>query len=343
MVIALVCQAGYRSIPSLCYRLHSTYVRRMRYLFQLKEDDEACRQAYHAGTFFLFYNNLPFLQQEGKMFLAPKINGAEIKKILEQFRQSEEKIEDSLLIGCSYECTPYFALDLGSLERAAIESELNGSFVDLWKAFFQLREEDASLISTAQALLHWHDNHQYCGKTGQPTRKNLAGSKRVCQGSGLICYPQMSPVVITLVSDGSQCLLVRQASFPQGMYSALAGFCDVGESLEETVRREVAEEVGLEVESLWYSASQHWAFPNSSLMIACHALVNPQKNKISIDRQEIEAAKWFSHEEVVMALGRKPQSSIEKDDGSSFWVPPKQAIAHQLIQEWVKKHAAVPA
>ncbi|KAH0623560.1 hypothetical protein JD844_006450 [Phrynosoma platyrhinos] len=124
------------------------------------------------------------------------------------------------------------------------------------------------------------------------------------------------------------------------MYSALAGFCDVGETLEETVRREVAEEVGLEVTSLWYSASQHWPFPHSCLMIACHALVLPQQNEISINKQELEAARWFSHEEVVKALGREPRPSNEKDDSLSFWLPPKQAIAHQLIQEWVKKHAS---
>ncbi|KAJ6657780.1 hypothetical protein lerEdw1_001967 [Lerista edwardsae] len=341
MVIALVYQVGCRRASALCYRLHSTYVRRMRYLLELKEDDDACRKAYNSGTFFLFYNLSPFLQQKDKMFLVPKINTAEIKRILEKFRQSEEKIEDSVLIGCSNECTPYFALDLGSLERAAIESELNGSFTELRKAFFQLEEEDASFISSAQALLRWHNNNQYCGKSGQPTKKNMAGNKRICDSSGIIYYPQVSPVIITLVSDGSQCLLIRHATFPKGMYSALSGFCDIGETIEETVRREVAEEVGLEVESLWYSASQHWPLPDSSLMIACHTLVHPQRNKIRINKQELEAAKWFSCEEVVMALGRKPKPSKEKDD-NSFWLPPKQAIAHHLIQEWVKKQVAGP-
>ncbi|XP_062987699.1 NAD(P)H pyrophosphatase NUDT13, mitochondrial [Elgaria multicarinata webbii] len=342
MTIALACRLGYRRSSSLYCRFHSTYVKRTRYMFELKEDDDACQQAYNSGSFFLFHNLSPFVQQKGETYWAPKINAAELKRVLEKFRQSEERIEDSMLVGCSDECTPYFALDLGSLERSAIESELNGSFTELRKAFFQLEKEDVSLISTAQALLHWHDNNQYCCKTGQPTTKNLAGSKRVCHSSGIIYYPQMSPVVITLVSDGRRCLLIRQASFPKGMYSALSGFCDVGETLEETVRREVAEEVGLEVESLWYSASQHWPFPNSSLMIACHALVDPQRSEISINSQELEAARWFSHEEVVKALGRAPKPSKEKDESLSFWVPPKQAIAHQLIQEWVKKQDSLP-
>nr|XP_056706479.1 NAD(P)H pyrophosphatase NUDT13, mitochondrial [Euleptes europaea] len=342
MVVPVTCRVGYRKVPSLCYRSCSTYIRRMRYLSELKEDDDACRQAYNSGSFFLFHNLSPFLQRKGKMFLAPKINTPDIKRILLKFSQSERWIEDSVLVGCSEECTPYFALDLGSLERAAMESELGGSFADAWKALFQLEKEDSALIFLAQALLRWHNNNQYCGKTGQPTEKNLSGSKRVCHSSEIICYPQMSPVVITLVSDGSRCLLVRQASFPKGMYSALSGFCDVGETLEETVRREVAEEVGLEVETLWYSASQHWPFPNSSLMIGYHAMVRPQQSKISINRQELEAAKWFSLEEVERALGREPKPSQEKDDSLSFWVPPKQAIAHQLIQEWAKKQAVIP-
>ncbi|XP_077206552.1 NAD(P)H pyrophosphatase NUDT13, mitochondrial isoform X1 [Paroedura picta] len=343
MVVPGFCHAAYRKVPSLCYRFCSTYIRRMRYLSELKEDDDACRRVYNSGSFFLFHNLSPFLQQRGKTLLAPKLNAPDMKRILMKHSQSERRIEDSVLVGCSEECTPYFALDLGSLEKVAIESELDGSFADLWKAFFQLEEEDKALIFSAQALLRWHNNNKYCGRTGQPTEKNLSGSKRVCHSSEIIYYPQMAPVVITLVSDGSRCLLVRQASFPKGMYTALAGFCDVGESLEETVRREVAEEVGLEVESLWYSASQHWPFPNSTLMIACHATVCPQQSKISINSQELEAAKWFSLEEVEQALRRAPKPSQEDDDSHSFWVPPKQAIAHRLIQEWVKKQAVVPA
>ncbi|KAJ7324208.1 hypothetical protein JRQ81_017228 [Phrynocephalus forsythii] len=286
MAISLVGRRGYRKTSSLFWRFHSSYVRRMRYMFDLKEDDDACRQAYNSGAFLLFCNLSPFLQRKEEMLSPPKIHAA------------------------------------GSLEQTAIESELNGSFGEIRKAFFQLEEEDASLISTAQALLRWHENNKYCSKTGEPTVRNLAGSKRIGPNNGIIYYPQMSPVVITLVSDENRCLLVRQASFPKGMYSALSGFCDVGESLEETVRREVAEEVGLELTSLEYSASQHWPFPHSTLMIACHAVVDPQQSEISINKQELEAARWFSREEVVKALGRNPKLSKEKYDNVGFSVPP---------------------
>ncbi|XP_076981075.1 NAD(P)H pyrophosphatase NUDT13, mitochondrial isoform X4 [Tamandua tetradactyla] len=226
-----------------------------------------------------------------------------------------------------------------SLQKSEIETELKGSFMELRKVLFELNVKDASLLSTAWALLRWHDAHQFCSRSGQPTKKNMAGSKRVCPSNKIIYYPQMAPVVITLVSDGTRCLLARQSSFPKGMYSALAGFCDIGESLEEAVRREVAEEVGLEVERLQYSASQHWPFPNSSLMIACHATVKPGQTEIHVNLRELEAAAWFSLDEVAAALRRKGPYIRQQDETFPFWLPPKLAIAHQLIKEWVEKHS----
>ncbi|XP_071605019.1 NAD(P)H pyrophosphatase NUDT13, mitochondrial isoform X1 [Heliangelus exortis] len=340
LVMAVVYQAVYRRTASLFCRLHSTYVRKMRYLNELKEDDTLCRQAQNSGTFFLFHNLSPFLQKVGKKYLVPQLSAAEMKRILKKFRETEQQIEKSVLIGCSDEHVPHFALDLGALDKSVIESELKGSFTDLRKALFIVDGKDSSLMASAQSLLRWHDSHQYCSKTGQPTQKNMAGSKRVCHASGITYYPQMSPVVITLVSDGSRCLLTRQPSFPKGMYTALSGFCDIGENVEEAVQREVAEEVGLEVESVWYSASQHWPFPSSSLMIACHSLVRAQEAEISMDSLELEEARWFGLEEVVEGLKRDHGSS--KQDNGSFlpWFPPKQAIAHQLICEWVQQQTS---
>ncbi|KFQ69818.1 Nucleoside diphosphate-linked moiety X motif 13, partial [Phaethon lepturus] len=345
--MAAIYQAVYRRASSLFCRLHSTYVRKMRYLNELKEDDSLCRQAQTSGTFYLFHNFSPFLQKVGKKYLVPQLSAAEMKRILEKFKEAEQWTEKSVLIGCSDEHVPHFALDLGwddsssiALAKSVIEPELKGSFTDIRKALFVVDEKDSPLLASAQSLLRWHDSHQYCSKTGQPTQKNVAGSKRVCHASGITYYPQMFPVVITLVSDGSRCLLVRQPSFPPGMYTALSGFCDVGENVEETARREVAEEVGLEVESLRYSASQHWPFPSSCLMIACHALVRAQQAEISMNSLELEEARWFGLEEIVEGLKREPRSS-KQDDGSFLpWLPPKQAIAHQLICEWVKQQTS---
>ncbi|NWU16906.1 NUD13 protein, partial [Cephalopterus ornatus] len=338
--MAAVYQALHRRASSLLCRFHSTYVRKMRYLNKLKEDDSLCRQAQTSGNFYLFHNLSPFLQKAGKKYLVPQLSAAEMRRILAKFPEAEQWMEKSVLIGCSDEHIPHFALDLGALEKSVIESELQGSFTDLRKALFVVDGKDSPLLASAQSLLRWHDSHQYCSKTGQPTQKNPAGSKRVCQASGIIYYPQVSPVVITLVSDGSRCLLARQPSFPPGMFTALSGFCDVGENVEEAVRREVAEEVGLEVESLRYSASQHWPFPSGSLMLGCHALVGAQQAEISMDRLELEEARWFVLEEIVEGLKREPRSS-KQDDGSILpWFPPKQAIAHQLIWEWVREQSA---
>ncbi|NXH15427.1 NUD13 protein, partial [Bucco capensis] len=338
--MAVIYQAVCRRASSLVCRLHSTYVRKMRYLNELKEDDNLCRQAQTSGAFYLFHNLSPFLQKAEEKYLVPQVSAAEMKRILQRFQEPEQWIEKSVLIGCSDEHVPHFALDLGALEKSAIESELKGSFTDLRKALFVVDGKDSPLLASAHSLLQWHDSHQYCSKTGQPTQKNVAGSKRVCLANRITYYPQTSPVVITLVSDGSHCLLARQPSFPQGMYTALSGFCDMGENVEETVWREVAEEVGLEVESLWYSASQHWPFPSSCLMIACHALVRGQQAEITMNSMELEEARWFGLEEVMEGLKRGPSSS-KQDDGSFLpWFPPKQAIAHQLIHEWVKQQTS---
>ncbi|NXE47879.1 NUD13 protein, partial [Casuarius casuarius] len=338
--MAVIYQAAYRRASSLLCRLHSTYVRKMRYLNELKEDDSFCRQAQTSGAFYLFHNLSPFLQKVGRKYLVPQLSATEMKRILEKFKETEQWIEKSVLIGCSDEHVPHFALDLGALEKSVIESELKGSFTDLRKALFVVDEKDSPLLASAQGLLRWHDSHQYCSKTGQPTQKNVAGSKRVCHASGITYYPQMSPVVITMVSDGSRCLLARQPSFPPGMYTALSGFCDIGETVEETVRREVAEEVGLEVESFRYSASQHWPLPSSCLMIACHVLVTAQQTEISMNSLELEAARWFGLEEIMEALKRDPKPSKQEDGSFLPWFPPKQAVAHHLIQEWVKQQTS---
>ncbi|KAL6087508.1 hypothetical protein STEG23_022161 [Scotinomys teguina] len=328
-----------------CYRLLSTYVTKMRYLFELKEDDEACRKAHQTGVFYLFHDLAPLLQPSGRRYLVPRLSRAELEGLLGKFRQDSQRIEDSVLIGCSNQHEAWFALDLGlksassihaPLPKSEMEAELKGSFVTLRQAVFQLNSMDSSLLFTAQALLRWHDGHQFCSKSGQPTKKNMAGSKRVCPSNEVTYYPQMAPVVITLVTDGARCLLARQSSFPEGLYSALAGFCDIGESVEEAVQREVAEEVGLEVENLQYSASQHWPFPNSSLMIACHATVKPGQTEIQVNRRELEAAAWFSLDEVVTALRRKGSFIQQQNGALPLLLPPKLAIAHHMIKSWVE-------
>lgn len=214
-----------------------------------------------------------------------------------------------------------------------MEEACDGNFVDLKKGLFVLRRSEAPLLAKAQALLRWHQTSGFCAATGQPTHRNQAGSQRV-GSSGSVSYPQMSPVVIVLVSDGRRCLLARQPSFPPGMFSALAGFCELGESLEETVSREVAEEVGLEVHGVSYCGSQHWPFPRSSFMLGCHALVSPAHTQLDVDRTELEDARWFSLQDVTSALQVK---APRRGHAPPLWLPPKQAIANHLITEWAEQ------
>ncbi|XP_075466912.1 NAD(P)H pyrophosphatase NUDT13, mitochondrial isoform X2 [Ascaphus truei] len=218
-----------RPSASLYTRLCSMYVNQTRYVFELKENDDVCRRALQLGSFYLFHNLSPFLRKSGRIYSAPAVSTSELQRILKECGRGEQKMEDSVLIGCTDSCVAEFALDLGPLERPSLEAELKGTFTDLRKAFLQLRGEDAPLLSRAQALLRWHEAHQYCSKTGKPTQKNVSGSKRVCSANGMIYYPQMSPVVITLVSHRNRCLLARQENFPEGMYTALAGFCDIAQ------------------------------------------------------------------------------------------------------------------
>ncbi|MBN3322189.1 NUD13 protein, partial [Atractosteus spatula] len=326
----------------LGWRPYSSYVSQMRYLLRLKEDDEACQRALQSGSFLLYHRLAPLLHKaEQGGYRAAVLQAADVKGILRKLDRDEQVLEESFLIGCSENRVAQFSLDVGGLEREAVEELCGGVFVDLKKAFFLLRGQDVSPVSRGHALIHWHQTHGYSSASGLPTKRNQAGSQRVCQTSRTTYYPQMAPVAIVLVTDGRQCLLARQPSFPRGLYSALAGFCDIGETVEETVRREVAEEVGLEVQSLNYAGSQHWPFPHSSLMVACHATVNPGSTQVSLRGAELEEARWFSVAEVREALSRGGPPRRGEGGNPSFWVPPPFAVANQLLQEWINQQAGL--
>ncbi|XP_062860042.1 nucleoside diphosphate-linked moiety X motif 13 [Trichomycterus rosablanca] len=326
-------------IPKLLIsRRHSSYVSRIRFLMKLKENDQACREALRSGNLILYHKLAPLLQRNtsGVCQLA-QIHTPDVERVLEKLGGDKRIVNEACLVECSDTNEPRFCLDLGDLEKVGVEKLCGGNFMDLRKAFFVLTGAEAPLAAKGQALLRWHQTHGFCSATGHPTVRNQSGSQRVCPSSGIIYYPQMAPVVIVLVSDGSRCLLGRQSIFPPGMYSALAGFCDLGETMEEALRRELAEEVGLEVESVQYSSTQHWPFPQSSFMVGCHATVNPHQTQVSLDKTELEDARWCSLEEIQAALmvNKPPRDATAQPPG--FWVPPSFAIANKLIQEWANQ------
>ncbi|MBS1142994.1 MAG: hydrolase [Proteobacteria bacterium] len=199
------------------------------------------------------------------------------------------------------------AADLGHPENAVHVGELDGlpchaadvaQFPDLpgseatpLRAIFQLAGPQLFMLAgRATQLLDWQANHRFCGKCGTPTRRKADEPAMQCPACGLLAYPRISPAVMVLVRDGDKLLLARGAQFKPGVFSALAGFVEPGETLEECAAREVREEVGIEIANLRYFSSQPWPFPNS-LMVAFFAdyaggTITPQPG-------EIEAADWF--------------------------------------------------
>jgi len=189
----------------------------------------------------------------------------------------------------------------------------------------RLSREDAGLVAYATAILTWHRNHQFCARCGTRTVMGEAGHVRTCPNCGATHHPRTDPVVIMLVHDPDtdRVLLGRQARWPPGRYSALAGFVEPGESLEDAVVREVAEESGVEVSDLRYRSSQPWPFP-ASLMIGFHARY-AGGDAHAADR-ELEDVRWFTRDELrAVVEGR-----------TDFHVPPPAAIARRLIDEWLE-------
>jgi NAD+ diphosphatase len=216
----------------------------------------------------------------------------------------------------------------------AEEIKLRGDFivVDLRSIALQglVAPEDQSALATAKALLFWHERHRFCSNCGKPTNPAQAGWRRDCAACSAQHFPRTDPCVIMLAIHGEQCLLARQTRFPPGMWSALAGFVEPGESFEEAVRRETLEEAGIPAGRVAYFASQPWPFP-MSIMIG--AFVEAKSDKLKIDEVELEAARWVTKDECRLLLtGKHP---------ARFFAPPPLAIAHHLIKTFVERGAGV--
>jgi NAD+ diphosphatase len=221
----------------------------------------------------------------------------------------------------------HFAVDLSALSDPLGDLGLAGEakFSEPHAVVGGLPMGDAGIIAQARGLLTWHARHRFCGSCGEPTRSADAGYVRRCPSCNAEHFPRTDPVVIMLPVRGERCLLGRQPAFPKGMWSALAGFLEPGETIEEAVRREVAEESGLEVGSVRYQASQPWPFP-ASLMIGC--IAEAESERVEVDASELEDARWFERDELALALaGKHP----------GMFVPPPMAIAHHLMKAWLER------
>ena len=220
----------------------------------------------------------------------------------------------------------HFVVDISKYEDAVQELKERGDWVyrDARTATEFLSGAEAGIVAQARAQVNWHNRNGFCSICGHKTVVKRGGQVRQCSQCETQNYPRTDPVVITVVSDGDRCLLGRSRGrgAPVNRYSALAGFVDQGESIEEAVAREIMEEAGIRISNIRYHSSQPWPFP-SSLMIGCHA--RAVTTDISMDEEEMADVRWFQREEVLLALGGAYEDLV---------VPGPIAIAHHLIKAW---------
>lgn len=230
-----------------------------------------------------------------------------------------------VFLGVGDDDAPVFCLDLTSADESLLdEAGADGHrFLDLRGAAMLLPEDEANRAAYASAMFTWHLRHRWCGTCGQPTTSEWAGHLRRCTGCGAEHFPRTDPVIIVLVTAGDSCLLGRQRIWPPQMWSALAGFVEPGESLEDAVRREVREEAGVDVLEPAYHSSQPWPFP-LSLMLGFIASAGKEPTEVVVDHNELEDARWFSRAELTKAV----------EDGS-LMLPPPFSIARQLADTWL--------
>lgn len=198
-----------------------------------------------------------------------------------------------------------------------------GFFRDARMAGSMVSIKDAAIIAQAKSMIDWHQRHGFCPKCGAPTKMMDAGYRRLCGKCNAEHFPRVDPVVIMLATEGEACLVGRGKIFPPGMFSALAGFIEPGETIEEAVRRELMEEASVKVGEVTYYGTQPWPFP-SSLMIGCFA--KAESRDVKADETELAEVRWIERR-----VARELVAGKEVDGAR---VPPPIAIAHHLIRAW---------
>ncbi|MBU1374582.1 MAG: NAD(+) diphosphatase [Alphaproteobacteria bacterium] len=233
---------------------------------------------------------------------------------------------DRLLFMGLWKGTAIFALDMEGLNDPG-QGVLQGlgEFIDLRQIALKLPPTDAGILATAKAMFEWRRKHSNCANCGQLAQAKDGGWKRQCTSCNAEHFPRTDPVVIMLAYHGDRCMLGRQEAWPPGMFSALAGFLEPGESIEEACARELGEEAGLRTLKVRYHSSQPWPYP-SSLMIGLIAEVEDDEG--TPDQTELSEVRWFTRDEARRLL---------KGEIEGTFCPPPMAIAHQLIKAWAEE------
>ncbi|HEX7823242.1 MAG TPA: NAD(+) diphosphatase [Sphingobium sp.] len=228
--------------------------------------------------------------------------------------------DDYLLLGIDGAGPLFVAVKKQSLPHGA------GLQPGMWELQEQIDADELARYGAARALVDWHARHGFCAACGGVTAPVRAGWSRRCGTCDAEHFPRVDPVVIMLAEYQGKVLVGRQARFQPGQYSALAGFVEPGETVEEAVARELWEEAGVRATSVRYVMSQPWPFP-SSLMMACIAPV--ESPDLTLDTTELEAAMWVDKAGVRAGLARA--------DGAPFLAPFPVAVAHHLLRAWVEE------
>ncbi|WP_035801489.1 NAD(+) diphosphatase [Kitasatospora mediocidica] len=253
----------------------------------------------------------------GEVFVVDTEAGAELV-LLPSFEAPQ--VGDRYFLGTDEEGVSYFAL-AGETLPGRLDGDARPA--GLREVGASLSDRDAGLLVHAVALEHWHRLHSFCSRCGHSTDKAGAGHLRRCTSCAAEHYPRTDPAVIMVVTDEEdRCLLGRQALWPEGRWSTLAGFVEPGESIEQAVAREVFEEAGVKVAEVSYVASQPWPFP-ASLMLGFVAKADPDGTAITVDGEELSEARWISREELRAGM-----------ESGEILPPSGISIARHLVELW---------
>jgi NAD+ diphosphatase len=267
---------------------------------------------------FPMWNGKPFVEQA-------KGGGQQIAyipaRIAEELAEGRERL---LFLGLWKE-TAVFAVDIeGEADPADGPVAGMGKFEDLRRIALALPPTEAAIVATAKAMFEWRRRHKHCAVCGQPSEVVDGGWKRRCTSCEAEHFPRTDPVVIMLPTHGERCMLGRQEAWPAGMFSALAGFLEPGESIEEACARELSEEAGLRTRKVRYHSTQPWPYP-SSLMIGLIAEVEDDEG--TPDQTELSEIRWITRDEA---------KKLIVGELAGMAAPNPMAIAHQLIKAWVE-------
>lgn len=219
-----------------------------------------------------------------------------------------------------------FAVDVeGAADPAEGPLKGLGRFEELRGAAAAMPPADAGILATAKSMFEWRRRHRWCSACGQKTEVSDGGWKRICTACETEHFPRTDPVAIMLALHEGKCLLGRQAAWPAGMFSALAGFIEPGETIEEACARELQEEAGLKATAVRYHSSQPWPWPGSLMM---GLMADVENADAAPDQTELEEVRWFTKEEAQQLI---------KGELEGVFAPPPLAIAHQLIKAWAEE------